>query len=392
MNSLGLWKDIKMILEPNKKILFLAGAILALFLSCAVLSVPVDAQKTITVVDSLGNQVEIPYPVDRIAILTPIAPELIVALGAEDRVVGIDQFTKWSDEFFPSLKDKPSIGLPPMPNYEKIIDLKPQVVITFAHPLFCYPDLEDKLESAGIKVVRLDFSDPRTYNREVKILGQMLGKEKRAEKFLNFSRSWVNKIEDRVKDIPPEEKIRVYHESPMPYVIWGERTGMSYLITMVGGVNISSEMKTAIPFAPFSSYKGSGFFLLMNPESIVEKNPQVIIKDFVNPSDMMGGGMGMAPKTIGYTSKPDISRMARARDEIMNRPGFKGIGAVKNGDVYIFGPPPDLISSPRWPVALGYMAKWLYPDKFKDLDPEAFHAEWLKKWYGLEYKGVYVYP
>ena len=75
----------------------------------------------------------------------------------------------------------------------------------------------------------------------------------------------------------------------------------------------------------------------------------------------------------------------------MNRHGFKEIDAVKNGNVHVFVIW-ELATSPRWSVGLGYMAKWCYPDKFKDLDPQAFHREWLKKWHGLEYKGVYAYP
>ena len=370
----------------DKKIM---GVMLVFIMVCTVISVfsQVDAHENVTIVDTMGNKVEIPCPVERIAVLNPTASEIIVALGSEDRVVGIDQYTKWNDEFFLSLRDKPSIGLPPMPNYEKIIDLNPQVVIAFADPLFCYPNLEKRLEPAGIKVVRLNFHDPKTYRREVNLLGQMLGKEKRAKEFLNFSQSWVDTIEERVKDVPSEERVRIYYEWIVPYATYSEDAGPSHTTTMAGGASILSEEK--VSYSPFSSHV-AGFFLLTSPELIVEKNPQVIIKDLMRPSDIIGGRM--APKTIGYTSKPDIKQMAKERGKIINRSVFKEIDAVRNGDVYTFAPSPEFAMSPRWPVALGYMAKVFYPSKFKDLDPQAFHSEWLKKWYGLEYKGVYVYP
>ncbi len=42
------------------------------------------------------------------------------------------------------------------------------------------------------------------------------------------------------------------------------------------------------------------------------------------------------------------------------------------------------------------MAKWLYPDLFEDLDPEAFHQEYLTEYQRLDYDlsehGVFVYP
>jgi iron complex transport system substrate-binding protein len=126
---------------------------------------------------------------------------------------------------------------------------------------------------------------------------------------------------------------------------------------------------------------------MMSPEWMVGQNPQVIMKDYMPIAGMMPAGK----KVTGYTSKPDTSGMKKARDEMMKRPGFENIDAVKNGRVYVT-PFCEFMISPRWPVALGYMAKWFYPDRFEDLDPQAFHAEWLKKWQGLEYQGVFVYP
>jgi iron complex transport system substrate-binding protein len=120
----------------NKKVF--VGAILACLIVCAVFPVSqAGDQKTVTVVDSVGNKIEVPYPVERIASLNPAALEVIRALGAKDRIVGIDQFTKWNPDFYPRIKDKPSIGMPMgmPPNYEKIIDLNPQVVISYADPM-----------------------------------------------------------------------------------------------------------------------------------------------------------------------------------------------------------------------------------------------------------------
>jgi len=94
---------------------------------------------------------------------------------------------------------------------------------------------------------------------------------------------------------------------------------------------------------------------------------------------------------IGYTDKPDVNILKRSRDEIMNRPGSGAIDAVRNERVYIF-PFSMILSSARWPVGICYLAKMFYPDRFEDVDSDEFHAEWLKKWNGLEYKGVYVYP
>ncbi|MEG3067367.1 MAG: hypothetical protein RQM95_03790 [Syntrophaceticus schinkii] len=39
-----------------------------------------------------------------------------------------------------------------------------------------------------------------------------------------------------------------------------------------------------------------------------------------------------------------------------------------------------------------YLAKWFYPDKFKDLDPEKELKEYFEKWLGITFQGKWAYP
>ncbi|MDY6834259.1 MAG: ABC transporter substrate-binding protein [Chloroflexota bacterium] len=349
-----------------------------------------DQPTSVMVTDSMGNDVEIPYPVRRIASFTPAATEAIWALGADDRVVGIDMASKWNKEFLYTTKDRPSIGMVPvMPDYEKIISLRPDIVIAYADPLFNYPHLEDKMASAGIKVLRLDLYKPETFSREVSILGQILGKEDKAQEYIAYAESYAQQIQDRVKHIDSDDKAKVYYEWFTPYVAYGEGTGGYQLINMAGGRDIySSEGGELLQMPGYVSGEGA-YYATMNPEWIVQQNPDVVIKDYMNVDDYMA--MGSKPLTVGYTSEPDTNEMKSARDEIMSRPGFNAITAVQNGNVYTT-PFTGLLLSPRWSVGLGYLAKWFYPDIFEDLDPTAFHTDWLQKWHGLEYQGIFFYP
>jgi iron complex transport system substrate-binding protein len=49
-----------------------------------------------------------------------------------------------------------------------------------------------------------------------------------------------------------------------------------------------------------------------------------------------------------------------------------------------------------YPIGLRYMARLFHPDLFEDLDPEAFHQDFLTEFQGLDYDldehGVFVYP
>ena len=350
----------------------------------------VTAVTSVTVIDAAGTEVEVPYPVERIASLNPAALEVICALDAKNRVVGVDQFSKWNPEFYPVLKTRPSVGMPMgmPPNYEKIIELRPQVVVSYADPMWYYPDLEEKVEAAGVKVLRLDCYKPETFAQDVEVLGTILGKEARADQYLEFIEASVREIEERVSSIPAAEKVKVYFEWFTPYVAYGAKSGPDQLITRAGGRNIyegGGEIVTMPGYDP----EMSGVYSLMSPEWLVQQNADVIIKDYIDMESMMK--MGQEPKKTGYTSEPDPSGLAKGQEEIENRPGWQVIKAVEEGKVYIFSFG-ELASSPRWAVGLSYMAKWFYPDLFEDLDPQAFHADWLEEWHGLEAQGVFVYP
>ena len=49
-------------------------------------------QKTIVVTDSVGRKVELPYPLERVAVCNVYNAELITAVGAIDKIVGVDNY------------------------------------------------------------------------------------------------------------------------------------------------------------------------------------------------------------------------------------------------------------------------------------------------------------
>ena len=78
----------------------------------------------------------------------------------------------------------------------------------------------------------------------------------------------------------------------------------------------------------------------------------------------------------------------------METPGFGDTNAGKNNEVYVT----YFINTlgPGDHIGVLYFAKWLYPDLFQDLDPQAVHQEYIDKFqnvdYDLEEHGVFVYP
>ena len=100
--------------------------IVALFLLALALGPPMPAEAaSLTVVDDTGRSVVLNGPPERMMTLAPSNTEIVFALGAEDRIVAVDQ---WGD-YPPPAKGKPKIS-PFSPNLEQIVKLRPDLIFS----------------------------------------------------------------------------------------------------------------------------------------------------------------------------------------------------------------------------------------------------------------------
>jgi len=111
----------------------------------------------------------------------------------------------------------------------------------------------------------------------------------------------------------------------------------------------------------------------VDPEDVARRNPDVIFKG----------------TTLGWDAESEEEFKA-IRDEIMSRPELANTNAVKNGQVYVISF--DVAGGAGKKFGPVFLAKVLYPEKFQDMDPMEFYREYLRRFQGLEYRGVYLYP
>ena len=93
----------------------------------------------------------------------------------------------------------------------------------------------------------------------------------------------------------------------------------------------------------------------------------------------------------GFTDK--ASAQAEL-ERVKSRPGFEKIDAVKNDKVYLLDV--NIVSHSNCLGAL-YMAKALYPDPLKDVDPYSIHQEYVDRFLKLpnldvKKDGIFIYP
>jgi iron complex transport system substrate-binding protein len=113
----------------------------------------------------------------------------------------------------------------------------------------------------------------------------------------------------------------------------------------------------------------------------MRRDPEVIVREYYY-------------ETGSAYQVDDPTRFKEAKDEIMGRAELANVSAIPNERVYIMDW--TLIESTRHFIGIQYMAKWLYPEKFVDLDPKATHQEYITRFLRLDYDldehGVWVYP
>lgn len=242
----------------------------------------------------------------RIISIAPSTTEIACALGLKDNLIGV---STWCD-YPPEVKDKEKVGSFSEPNLEKILSLKPDLVLATGLE---QARAVEELKKFNIKVILVDPSNFAELFSSIEEIGKIAGKDSEAAALVQDMKSSITKISQEVNSRNPVEKPKVYVEIwHDPIMVAGKGSFIDEMITLAGGVNIAYD--TARPFSQFS------------PELVIERNPDVIILGYMN---------------IGISAKEAISK----------RLGWRNINAVKNGRVYddidsdlLFRPGPRLAS------------------------------------------------
>ena len=351
--------------------ILLALAIAALILGpgCVKREAGPAPEKLITITDLAGRTVELRQNPQRVITVYSQIPIAMRCLGIDlERIIGTDAFTiSQYGKLLPELEGKEIVGRHFIKlDYEKIVDLEPELVLAVPTTLK-RTEIEEKLKPAGIKVVALDFKI-ENFRKTLELLGKIFDREKEAREFADF---WFGKLEEvkkKVEGLSEDEKVKVYPEiSQRPYVTASKGSTLHELITLAGGINISAGLEGRSPE--------------VDPEWVVEQNPDVILK------------YPMGAEYQGGFGKRETEPFEEMRREIMERPGFDRIKAVREGQVYILSR--DILGGVFENVGVCYVAKILYPDLFRDLDPEAYLKELVERYLGLDFeqvRGVFIYP
>ena len=330
--------------------------------------IKIDGKTAVTFIDGAGRRVSLPYPLMRVAAASgSYGPETILALDAKDRLVGVGDYAKkYTLHIAPLLRDIPGIGLK-RPSAEKILEIAPQAVI-FYECYYPYPEnLMNVMRNAGIGAIMMDFHRPEVFERHIRIMGKILDRSERAEELIAFEKKYLGMIAGRVSRVPAEKRPRVYLEQYQEYRTVTPSHPDFILLRNCGGNNVCRDLSPSLGTTAF-----------ITSEKVVEQNPDIIIKH-VSTNRVHTGG---------YAAR-GTEELEQVRNGIMKRPGWEKVSAVRSGRVYVLN---TETKATHPSVYCSYIARWLYPERFKDLDAVGVYREWMERFLNVPYKGIYAFP
>lgn len=192
-----------------------------------------EASGAVRITDDAGRPVVLPRPPERVVSLVPSATEILLALDASDRLVGRTDY-----DTVPPLDTLPSVGGGLHPSLERLISLRPDLVIRFAGASDREtPRRLDALEIPHLAVRPDGIPDVRGM---IRTLGRVVGRRVAADSLLAAMDSTLADVASRVRHRPPRRVAFVLGGSP-PWVA-GPGTFVDQLLTLAGGENVFSDL------------------------------------------------------------------------------------------------------------------------------------------------------
>ncbi len=263
-----------------------------------------DGPVTRQLTDDAGRRVSLPARVTRVVSLAPNLTEIVFAVGAGDRLVGRTSYC----DYPPEAKAVAEIGDTLHPSLERIIALKPQVVlISTSSQLEVFTQ---QLQNQNIAAFVTDPHDLEGVFRSIQQIGEMLGQKEQSDQLVQKLRERTSAVEQAVNGKQP---VRVFYQvSGEPLYTAGHDAFVTDLMRRAGAISVTADVPGAWP-----KYSN---------ESALAAKPEGIILP-------TGGSMGSANSDVTEALRRSPAalqgRVYKINDDYLTRPGPRAIDGLE---------------------------------------------------------------
>ncbi|MBN1902770.1 ABC transporter substrate-binding protein [Candidatus Sumerlaeota bacterium] len=257
---------------------------------------------------------------ERIVSCSPSFTEILFALGKGEQVVGVTDFCR----FPPEALKKQKIGGFLNPNLEKVIYLKPDLVVVQD----AKSQMGEKMKRLGLPVLEIRNESLSDSLKAVEIIAGAAGVPERGKALKRNLEEKLNSIRKKYENTDKVRTLIVVDRSPeglKDIYVSAPGTYLNEILEIAGGVNVLSRQPALYP--------------KISKESLIALNPDVIL-------DTTLAGQNFTSKTL-----------QSAVDSWQDIPLLR---AVKNQRIFMLTDPAVTIQGPRIAETTGHMADILH--------------------------------
>lgn len=259
----------------------------------------------------------------RIISLVPNVTEILFAIGAGPRVVAVSSF----DHFPPDVEKLARVGALLDPNVEKILSLKPDLVVIYGSQT----DLQQQLERARVPVFSYRHRGLKDVMTTIREVGARSGNSREAERVAASLERQIERVRVRVAGRRRARTLLVFGRETDALRNVNASGSLGFLNDMLeaaGGENVVAEKRESVQ---------------LNLESLLTLAPEVILE-------------------MRYSGELSSAAVAHAADDWRI---LASVPAVRNGRVYVVVGNEYVVPGPRIGGATEQLARLLHPDAFR---------------------------
>lgn len=260
----------------------------------------------------------------RIVSLIPATTEMLFEIGVSDRIVGVGAY----DRFPPEVDRYPRVGGLLNPNVERILSLKPDLVIVYE----TQENLIGQLERAGIPMFRYQHRGLADITETMRAIGARIGAAAAGAAAAERIEKELEGVRQRVAGRPRRRTLLVFGREPGSLRRIDASGGYGFLhdlLEVAGGSDVLSDFKRQS--------------VEMSTEMILARAPDVIIE-------------------LQYGDSPRRQQLD-AETRVWN--ALPSVPAVRNKRVHILVGDEFVVPGPRIVTAADRFARVLHPEAFK---------------------------
>jgi iron complex transport system substrate-binding protein len=261
-------------------------------------------------------------PPSRIVSLVPNLTDVLLAIGARPQLVAVSTY---DDQ--PEIKDLPRVGALLDPDVERIISLRPDLVLVYGSQ----QDLMTQLTRAQIPVFGYRHGGLAHVTETIRTLGARVGRESQAD-------ALAASIERRISDI---RRRTAGSPKPRTLLVFGREPGALRGIYVSGGRGFLHDMLEAAG--------GDNVYADVQSESVQVSSEMILAR---------------APEAIIEIRSLPTSPAAERKDVESWKP-LSAVPAVRNRRVYLLAGKSLNVPGPLVADGVERIARVLHPDAFK---------------------------